>query len=350
MSLGWHEIRKYAAALGLVLIAYIIRRMTPLEIGRPLAFLAAQVICATFLGPGPTIFAAIGGLIGLLILPSQMIFIEKLFTMISPYLAISSLVVAFAFRRRGWVERLAKSNAEMARIIAEQTEALRNRNIELEKLSQALVEAEMHERERLRKLLHDDAQQILMAGKIKAELAERQHGLEAGEFSRYMVDAIQALRGVTRWLGPAWVTEDMGLDRGLMTMIRDFADQFHLKVTLNCPEGDLQDCGLDHPRCVTLLDVVRESLMNIVKHAGSSPAVIEAICKEDRIILKISDQGPGLPEGWEKSGTGMGLTAARQRVEALGGNFSIGPGPARGVTVQVMMPFQPDKNSGVGKM
>jgi signal transduction histidine kinase len=81
---------------------------------------------------------------------------------------------------------------------------------------------------------------------------------------------------------------------------------------------------------------VQEGLNNASRHAGGEGMIVAVETGPARIHLMVGDRGPGLgPTGAEGS-SGLGLTGLRDRVESLGGIFSVWP-RAGGGTELVMV-------------
>ncbi len=78
----------------------------------------------------------------------------------------------------------------------------------------------------------------------------------------------------------------------------------------------------------------QEGLNNAFRHAGGRGQSIAARCVRGRIEVEVADSGPGLQPG-ERTDIfgGQGLVGLRDRIEALGGNFSVGPGPLGGTVL-----------------
>ncbi len=73
---------------------------------------------------------------------------------------------------------------------------------------------------------------------------------------------------------------------------------------------------------------VQEALNNSFKHAGGQDQSVTVTGNESSIVLKVSDQGPGLPSDRPRSHNDrLGLIGLRDRIETLGGQLAINPGP-----------------------
>ena len=73
--------------------------------------------------------------------------------------------------------------------------------------------------------------------------------------------------------------------------------------------------------------IVQEALTNVVRHADRAPAEVELQHQPDRLIVQVSDEGPGvgaaIPGGSGRGG--HGIAGMRERVALLGGELTVGP-------------------------
>jgi signal transduction histidine kinase len=77
---------------------------------------------------------------------------------------------------------------------------------------------------------------------------------------------------------------------------------------------------------VELLAVIREALANIAKHARASSASVELDVTSQMLILRVTDDGVGLPADRHESG----LRNARDRATAREGSFNLAPNEPSG--------------------
>lgn len=82
--------------------------------------------------------------------------------------------------------------------------------------------------------------------------------------------------------------------------------------------------------------IAQESLTNVVRHAGpGAHAHVRAITGDEGIEVEVVDDGVGSRERAE----GDGLTGMRERVAALGGEFSAGNRPGGGFRIWAALPW-----------
>jgi signal transduction histidine kinase len=68
-----------------------------------------------------------------------------------------------------------------------------------------------------------------------------------------------------------------------------------------------------------LLSVLREALSNVARHAHAHRVDVE-VAAYDELVLRVVDDGVGVPDGGRRSG----ITNMRERAELLGGSLQIG--------------------------
>jgi signal transduction histidine kinase len=88
---------------------------------------------------------------------------------------------------------------------------------------------------------------------------------------------------------------------------------------------------------VTAYRIVRESLTNVLKHAGEgATATVEIMRRPEALELRVTDTGRG---ALADDGGGHGLRGMQERVEVFGGRFSARPRLGGGFTVEASLPL-----------
>jgi signal transduction histidine kinase len=97
---------------------------------------------------------------------------------------------------------------------------------------------------------------------------------------------------------------------------------------------------LDEPVDAVVYGVVQEGLTNVLRHAGATSASVRLERSPERLAVIVEDDGRGAHDAAEPDeGTGLGLRGMRERVLALGGDFSAGPRPTGGFAVSAVLPL-----------
>ncbi|MEU1279244.1 GAF domain-containing protein [Streptomyces sp. NPDC005805] len=106
----------------------------------------------------------------------------------------------------------------------------------------------------------------------------------------------------------------------------------------------LLDTRTDGPVGEHLVAVLGEALTNAARHARASSVDVRVVVAARELSLTVTDDGVGAPPGTERGG----LRNMRERAEALGGSFDLGPGPdGRGTRLSWRVPL-PTADTGPG--
>ena len=85
-----------------------------------------------------------------------------------------------------------------------------------------------------------------------------------------------------------------------------------------------------------LVRVAREAATNAVRHGGATKVSLRLSVHGDRLCLVVADDGRGFDP--EKARGGYGLRGMRERVEGLGGEFTLRSSPGEGTVIEVEVP------------
>ncbi len=80
---------------------------------------------------------------------------------------------------------------------------------------------------------------------------------------------------------------------------------------------------------------IKEAVHNVIKHGNASEVIVEATYKDPLLEITIKDNGNGfaVPD----CRPGNGLKNMRQRMQDIGGSFSINSGPGTGTRIQLSL-------------
>jgi len=199
------------------------------------------------------------------------------------------------------------------------------------------------ERARIAREMHDGMAQVLAYVNTKAQAAEEHlrrgrldraaHQLEelSGAAREVYTEVREGILALRTSPGPG-----QSMPKALMAFVERWQEQAGVKVHARIDERiDLQPAVE-----IQLLRVVQEALSNVRKHSGAK--FVELVMKRDGTLVEalVRDDGNGFdPEATERRGRPrFGLSIMRERVESVGGQFTIDTGLGRGTTVQVRVP------------
>ena len=94
---------------------------------------------------------------------------------------------------------------------------------------------------------------------------------------------------------------------------------------------------LNEERLHTIIQVVRETLSNVTRHAEATEVYLELSESLHNIMLSISDNGIGFDPSSTFSGNG--LRNMRRRAERIDGTIDITSEPSHGSTLTLRLPL-----------
>ena len=208
---------------------------------------------------------------------------------------------------------------------------LRARLVELQASRARLVEATDAERRRIERDLHDGTQQRLVSiamslGLLESKLPEHATTQPLVRETREALSVAMAeLRELTHGINPPLLTE-RGLAAALDELCRRAALPTHLDLALDRRVPDQIESAAYF--------VASEALANAAKHSHGSEVRVAAADDGSYLTVQVSDDGIG---GATTTG-GSGLRGLADRVEALGGRFTVSSPPGRGTTLRAEFP------------
>jgi signal transduction histidine kinase len=198
------------------------------------------------------------------------------------------------------------------------------------------VRTQREERRRIARDLHDVALQDLSGALQSLRLTH----LRAGGSGPDLGEELQALRRAT--LGLRSAIYDLRLERerpfvksveSLVGLNRQLTPE--REVTLRLEEGFPEE--LPGEVSVELLRVLQEALANARRHSRATSVEVSLRAEGDAVLAGVDDDGRGFDSGSARAG--IGLSAMRERVEALGGRIGVESRPGEGTRVTVRVPL-----------
>lgn len=196
------------------------------------------------------------------------------------------------------------------------------------------------ERERVSREIHDTVTQGLASSLLLLEAAGR--GWPSAAARDGLLQATSLLRAnlaETRSLVHELASpglESVPLPEALLATARQYVPGTTLLVT-----GELRPVSADVRHA--LLRVAQSAASNILLHAAASAATVTLGFLPDAVTLDIYDDGDGFDPAAAAPPShvgGYGLRAMRQRVEQLGGTFSVQSAPDDGTIVAAQLPVE----------
>lgn len=237
-------------------------------------------------------------------------------------------------------ERTTELNRELT-VRRETERRLRAFQDRLAALTEELCLTEERERRRLAAWLHDDIGQNLALLKIHLDRMDKQiPGARERfqEISGLLAATIAEIRNRTIQLSPP-LLQSLGLAPAIVKLADELGAMHGFSVQVNgqhvLPELPLSIRSI-------IYRIVKELLVNVVKHAGADRVALDITCTGDQIALHVSDNGRGFdPEQLETAAVrnnSFGLFHVRQRIGLLGGVLYVESSPGQGCVCSIRVP------------
>jgi len=215
-------------------------------------------------------------------------------------------------------------------------------------LALSIIKAQEDERRRIAREIHDGPAQALSNVILIAEICEKMSETdkekaiaELKTLKEVARDCLKDVRRVIYDLRPMSI-DDLGIEPTLQKYTENFSNQYNIQISLII-KGEV-DCIKDKNVILAIFRVVQECLNNIRKHANASFVLINLECSNNKVNLRIKDDGDGfdtsiLSMAYENGNRGYGIIGMKERIELLGGSFSIESAKGTGTVVRVQLPY-----------
>ena len=199
-----------------------------------------------------------------------------------------------------------------------------------------LLTVQEDERSRIARDLHDHVGQLLTGLNLGLSAAiEKPETNKLHTLKELASTILEDVRRISRDLRPA-LLDELGLEFAIKRFIRELVSQSNLKVDIliRIPETVARDVT------IVIYRVTQEALTNVLRHANAHHASVIVTTSEDAIHLIVEDDGVGFDPTAIVSFEHVGLSSMRERVELVGGIFTIESLPEKGTTINAVIPLK----------
>ncbi len=238
-------------------------------------------------------------------------------------------------------KKLKTLNENLENVVVERTEQVRA-------LSRALALAEQRERKQFSQVLHENLQQILFAAKMHIDQHvidhERRGSLmkddEIEGSAALLTKAIEVTRAMALELNPP-ILRRQGLSDALEWLAKHMYQAYGLSTSLDI---DPETASVRGERQLMLVQMTRELLNNVLRHAGVKEAALQATCQNGRIQISVRDSGVGFdpaeaPETIDPEER-FGLFSIEEKLRLFGGKLTIESAPGKGTKATMEAPCE----------
>ena len=246
-------------------------------------------------------------------------------------------------RRKAAQESLRKSEDHSVRLLAQS----RRLQEQLRLLSRRALSAQEEERKRISRELHDVIAQMLTGINVQlstlitdAAASTKGLSLKISRAQRLVEKSVDIVHRFARELRPA-LLDDLGLVPAIHSYLKGYAIETGIRVNLTAFKGDEQ---LTAPMRTALYRVALEALTNIVRHAQAERVGVTLRKLGGGILMEIKDDGQAfdVEKMWTvRKNRHLGMLGMRERMEMVGGTFSVESSPGHGTTIKAQIPFKP---------
>jgi signal transduction histidine kinase len=193
-----------------------------------------------------------------------------------------------------------------------------------------IVAAADAERRRVERDIHDGAQQRLVGLALHLQSARRQTAVRPDDdVLGFTVEQLQLAVAELRELAQGILPSTL-VTGGLRVALAELALRSRSPVEVDV---DTDGAVLAEPVLAAAWFVVCEALANAAKHATGAVVHVQATASGNRLVVEVSDDGPGGADC-----EGSGLRGLADRVDALRGTFDVASPWGRGTTVRAVIP------------
>jgi PAS domain S-box-containing protein len=218
---------------------------------------------------------------------------------------------------------------------------------ELRMLYDRLQTVREEEKRALAREVHDQLGQILSAAKIDIKLLEdeirpqdaalsrRKISTELRSARRTLEKAIQLVRQIATELR-APELEEQGLYAAIAWHASDFERRTKVVCNVSMPENVREPTGAI---ATALFRIFQEAMTNVLRHAKARHVWVSLELRGDMVLLRVRDDGRGIPRKQIRSARSLGLMGMRERAAIAKGRLVVGPLRPSGTLVAARIPM-----------
>ncbi|MGH2771739.1 MAG: sensor histidine kinase [Actinomycetota bacterium] len=255
---------------------------------------------------------------------------------LAPLMARGRCLGVMSVHNRSGDDTFGRDDLTIMQMLANQVAAaLENERLRDRVRDMALLE----ERERISKELHDGVIQSIYSVGLSLQGTMSMLDSDPG-LARKRVDAaishldevVTDVRSYIFELRPRTV-ERRGLPQTFRELVRELQTNTRAEVDAQIDEEAL--AWVREEKQADLIQILREIMSNIARHAGASLVEVEAAKSDRGVLIRISDNGIGYdPDDVRR---GQGLNNIEKRAASLGAEFTVNPRQPRGTVHEVLI-------------
>ncbi len=221
------------------------------------------------------------------------------------------------------------------------TRSYLQRQLEKQKIIMEKELAIEHERIRMARELHDGLGSMLSGVKHSFSAMQKQMDLDEQQAKKFdynigkLNESIVELRDISH----SMASESL-LIYGLENSLRDYCRNISQPGEFNISFEALHtaDMQLTDEQSFHVFRIIQELIQNIIKHAGTSEAILQLSYNENRLYITVEDNGKGFSMADIQNKKGIGLKNIESRIKTLKGKMDFRTAPKEGTSVLIEIP------------
>lgn len=223
-----------------------------------------------------------------------------------------------------------------------ETELTQSKNLEKLKsdsqarILDATINGKESERKQIAESLHDNVSALLSSANLHLQATRKQFKgsipPEIDKTQQIINEASDKIRDLSHNL-----VSSVLLKFGLTFAVKDVAEKYSnsdLKIIAQIENIRRYDQSFE----IKIYNILQELINNIIKHSKASEAIIYMQEENEKIILKIRDNGVGFDKTNIQNKDGLGINQINARIQMLAGTFLIDSSENIGTKIQIQIP------------
>jgi signal transduction histidine kinase len=221
----------------------------------------------------------------------------------------------------------------------------------LRHLSHQVLSAQEEERKEISRELHDEIVQTLTGINVQLATLKIESGVSKRSFTKHISytqrlveKSVDIVHQFARDLRPT-LLDDLGLIPAMHAYMKGFTKRTGLRVGFSTFAGVEK---LSNDKRTVLYRVAQAALVNIAQHAHASNVAVAIKEQPNAVLMQVRDDGRSFDVDRvldSRINKRLGLIGMRERVEMVGGTFSVESAPGSGTTISATIPFKHGENN-----
>jgi PAS domain S-box-containing protein len=245
-------------------------------------------------------------------------------------------IIAYDMHYRNEQVRLALANDVTEQLAAK--EKLQQSYKEIRLLASHIEKAREEEKIKIAREIHDELGQLLTTIKIDVSCLAKKVGSENDYITTKIKDilelideTVKTVRRIATELRPG-ILDDLGLVAAMQWQSNEFEKRSGIRTRFVNSDEDLE---LPSNLATGLFRIFQESLTNVARHAQATYVSTTLQTVNDRIVLKVSDDGKGFDVSSIGHKRTLGLLGMKERTMMMNGTYDLISEKGKGTTVVI---------------